>query len=264
MDELEVSQLAAPAHWLGHRRDRSAGRRENQAAARSATLCYVHIPKAAGTTLNHALRTSLGHRFLEVEPWVDIRRVISPADLVLLHRWLPWVRHISSHYVRAYSALETAAHDIRYITIMREPIDRYISAYYHNRDRSFRVANIYEYANNRSWWNIQTKYVAGSDDIEAAKKLLRERFAFVGLAECMNESLALLSQVSASFPACEKTFAQVDPRAALARWHHRKSSLCVLSQRCAINRTSSSIDMSRRSCTRLKSAIGSNGWDPVC
>ena len=155
-------------------------------------LCFVHIPKAGGTTLNYTLKHSLGYRFLTVEPWVDIRRLLSPADLQLVKNKCPWVCCISSHFARAYTGLEHAEPNLQYFTILRQPIDRYISAFYHRKDLEHRVCNIYEYLNNASWNNTQTKYIAGSDDVEAAKQILREKFAFVGLLDRMDEGLVML------------------------------------------------------------------------
>jgi hypothetical protein len=163
-------------------------------------LCYIHIPKAAGTTLNYILRHSLGRSFLEVEPWIDIRRVFSPADLKLLRERMPWVEHISSHYVRAYSMLETVQEDIKYFTIIREPIARYISDFYHLKDINARVANFYEFLNNKAWRNKQTKYIAGCEDVEKAKQILMDKFVFVGLLECMDESLVMLKKTLPEIP----------------------------------------------------------------
>ncbi len=163
-------------------------------------LCFVHVPKAAGTTLNFVFRQSLGYRFMELEPWVDDRRIISPADLELLRRWAPWVQHIAGHHVRVYSGLERAAPDIRYITFLRDPVRRYLSDYYHVRYKNGRVANFHEWLSNRSWMNKQTKYIAGTADAEAAKQLLKEKFQFVGLTEAMDESLVILRSVISDLP----------------------------------------------------------------
>lgn len=158
-------------------------------------LCFVHIPKAGGTTLNFVLQRGFGHHFLAVEPWVDIRRILSPADLTLLQKWMPWVSHISSHYVRAYSGLEAVSSNIRYITVLREPLARCISDYYHLKNVNHRVANFYEYLNNEAWANKQTKYIAGSVDVERAKAILLEKFHFVGLVEQMDESLVMMKKL---------------------------------------------------------------------
>lgn len=43
--------------------------------------------------------------------------------------------------------------------------------------------------------NMQTKRIAGSDDVEKAKKILKDNYFFVGLTEQFEESLKLLSIV---------------------------------------------------------------------
>jgi hypothetical protein len=157
-------------------------------------LCFVHVPKAAGTTVDFVLHQSLGYRYTELTPWVDEQRITSPADVELLRRWAPWIRHLGGHHVRAYSGLERVAPNIQYLTFLRDPVQRYLSDYYHRRYKNRRVANFYEYLSNKAWRNKQTKYIAGTDDVEAAKQLLRERFEFVGLVEAMHESLVMLKQ----------------------------------------------------------------------
>lgn len=155
-------------------------------------LCFVHIPKTAGTTLNVVFRQSLGHRFTELQPWADDTRIVSPADVQLLRRWVPWIKHFGGHHVRVYSGLERVVPRIHYVTFLRDPVRRYLSNYYHFRHKKGRVANVYEYLGNRAWWNNQTKFIAGSDDLEAAKQILSEKFEFVGLTEAVDESLVLL------------------------------------------------------------------------
>ncbi len=157
-------------------------------------LCFVHVPKAAGTTVSFVLRQSLGHRFMELAPWVDDRRLVSPADIRLLRRWAPWIRHFGGHHVRAYSGLERVVPEIRYVTFLRDPVKRYLSDYYHLRYKNGRVANFHEFLGNRHWCDKQTKYIAGRADHEAAIELLEKRFQFVGLVEAMDESLALLGR----------------------------------------------------------------------
>jgi hypothetical protein len=158
-------------------------------------LCFVHVPKTGGTTVNAILRQSLGHHFTEIQPWVDMRRLVSPADLRLLKCWAPWIRHISSHWVRANCGLERFEPNIRYITFLREPLLRYLSDYNHLRFRNFRVASYCEYVNNPAWSNKQTKYIAGTADLESAKMLLDQSFCFVGLLDRMDESLVMMNRI---------------------------------------------------------------------
>lgn len=158
-------------------------------------LCFIHIPKTAGTTFNFILRRSLTYSFMEIEPWVDRRRMVSPADIQLLKQWAPWTKHISSHYVRAYHGLEHACPDIRYATFLRDPVKRYLSSYIHFFYRNGRVSNFQEFLSNRSWANQQTKYICGSSDVAAAKQILMEKFAFIGLTEETDASLLMAQQI---------------------------------------------------------------------
>lgn len=96
-----------------------------------------------------------------------------------------------------------------YITVLRDPVDRVISAFYFMR--SYKLHPLYWKFRRENWSledfvrrslrdNVQSKIVAGADyesvctreTVEKAKHNLRHNFSVVGLSERLEESLALM------------------------------------------------------------------------
>lgn len=85
-------------------------------------LLFVHIPKCGGTSVHHALRRLLKGRYLHLPPlksnWpqsIDFSKLLGGGG----------------HQPVGMSPLEKVDRPIRYISITRNPLDRYISYYRH-------------------------------------------------------------------------------------------------------------------------------------
>jgi hypothetical protein len=156
-------------------------------------LAFVHIEKAAGTTLLYLLRRNYLLRYLDVRP---LRRAstewFTAADLRSCLRLNPWLRCIGGHAVRPCADLETIAPDIRYVTLLREPVARYLSQYAYwvrslRKDWSFE-----RFLDHEPSHDFQTKKLVGSGSLADAKAVLAERFFLVGVAEQFDEFLVEL------------------------------------------------------------------------
>lgn len=164
---------------------------------RTPTTLYAHvaIPKTASTTLVHVLRRNFFMRFLEVRPFFPVsERVFSARDLQASLRLNPAIECISGHAIHAYSDLDSIVDDVKYFTTLRDPVERCVSAYFYGtevRDRSFTFE---EHLRTESKGNIQTRWIAGSPDLEAAKQILAERFWLVGRTENLAEFVLMLAR----------------------------------------------------------------------
>ena len=156
-------------------------------------LAFVHIEKAAGTTLNHILRRNFFLRYIDVRPLTQERLgVLTSRDLRMYLRVNPFLGCISGHAVKPYSDLAVAAPDIRYVTLMRDPTKRYVSQFlYWNRHLQKNIS-FPEFLAHEPSWNFQAKKFVGAADLESAKKMLSTRFLVVGIVEEFNEFLVLL------------------------------------------------------------------------
>lgn len=158
-------------------------------------LAFVHIEKAAGTTFIHLLRKNFFPRYMDVRPVVRHGKGnLTASDLRLLSRINPFLRCIAGHSVQSSSDLEEYWPGIRFVTILRNPVDRYISQFkYWNRQLGKNVT-FDQFLENEDTWNFQTKKIAGRNDLALAKSELSDRFFHVGTVEDFDEFLLMLRQ----------------------------------------------------------------------
>ncbi len=166
-------------------------------------LIFLHIEKAAGTTLRQVIKRQYGggnvHDYLQ-----------GPKAFAEIP---PNVKAIQGHIQFGfYPRLPAPA---TWITVLRDPVDRLISAYNYILQTPDHFA--YQYALRRNvkdfildgmhiWSeNAQVKYLSGAIDVafgacredhfRAARRNLQEHFSFVGLAERFDETLILLKRI---------------------------------------------------------------------
>lgn len=178
---------------------------------RGKTLIFLHIPKAAGSTLHsiiernypkESIYTIDGSRVLESIKEFKTLPESKRAEIRCVKGHMPFGLHMS------------LPQPTTYVTVLRDPIDRVISHYYfvlrtpshylHDMVVTNRMS-LEEYVSSRispELVNGQTRDISGigcfemvdlSDDVlEIAKRNLKEYFAFVGLGEKFDESLLLM------------------------------------------------------------------------
>lgn len=172
-------------------------------------LIFLHLPKCAGTTLN---------RIIEWE--YDPLRVFS-IDPVLflwsykkLNRW-PAKRLAKMQVFKGHMPFgihRRLPQPSTYITFLRDPVERVISAYYfarnyllHPKHRWISKLTLEEYGRVSPNHNVQCKYISGrpfvgdfhagdcdEEMLETAKGNLNRYFSMVGLTERFDEGLAML------------------------------------------------------------------------
>jgi hypothetical protein len=158
-------------------------------------LAFVHIEKAAGTTLLYLLRRNWLGRYLDVRPMAahGEPNLLTADDLRTLRRVNPALRVIGGHAVVPHSNLAEAAPGIRYITLLREPHARYVSQFrYWNRamgkDWSFE-----RFLDHEKAFDFQTRKLCGAGDVDRAYHALETQFIAVGLVEHFERFLVELT-----------------------------------------------------------------------
>ena len=168
-------------------------------------IIFLHVPKSAGTTLN---------RLIEWEYPLLAMYTVDPV----LFRWsrerlwrlpkrrLKRFRIFKGHM--KFGLHEVLPQPATYIAVLRDPIDRMISAFYFMH--TYKLHPNYWKFRREGWtledfvkrWpkaNLQTKMIAGADyDAPCTAEILRKAkenlqyFSVVGLTERFEETLALM------------------------------------------------------------------------
>ena len=199
--------------------DRHLAHAQSEAGA---PLVFVHIPKTAGTTLN----AIIAHRYASGEiheimmrgmslivsgEMTRARPLVSRSKLRRLQAALErGLRVINGHFDMSLAPLLPAG--AQYVTIVRDPIDRAVSHYYHYRRLTTDPVHPLALRSTLTQWvgasglaemdNGQTRRLAGemglpvgavsSHTLDRAKANLAQRFAVVGLTERFEEFQVLL------------------------------------------------------------------------
>ena len=156
-------------------------------------LAFCHIGKTGGTTLIHVLRRNFVFQYCDVEPiGCPEKKELGPEDLQCIFRINPFIRCIGGHKIRPYAGLHKYYPGMRYIGIFRDPVDRTISQY---QQRVAKYGHIsFEEFLKRPWLpNLQTRFVAGSEDLDRAKELIERNYILAGTLDRFDEFLAVLS-----------------------------------------------------------------------
>lgn len=181
---------------------------QTQAGKRDEIIIFLHLPKCGGTTLNRLIEWEYNPlRVFSIDPsffqWSFSRLWKTPVSrlrkIEVFKGHMPFGLH---------ERLEKPA---TYITVLRDPVDRAISAYYYMRSRRLNPQHsmamrytLEEFVRNTRNHNVQTKMLAGHDrsydfiggdcdesTLHAAMRNLSERFSLVGLTERFDEALAI-------------------------------------------------------------------------
>ena len=176
----------------------------------------IHVPKTAGTTLKEILRRHYPALHVRtggnvVKSYEKALRETEKAGSALADD--PTVIAVHAHVPFGFNRFFPA--DARYLTFLRDPIERAVSNHYHeNRHRIAdgefsRLATPDEVRAGAALLpyldNLQTRFLAdvehpfavhATDELlEQAKASLRDRFTFVGITERFDESLLLLNGI---------------------------------------------------------------------
>jgi hypothetical protein len=166
----------------------------------SRPLVFVHINKTAGTTLRYILRSSFGARHCDVEPWHGAWSdpPFSSEDLRRVRRLYPRLASIAGHRVTGYADLDEPGVELRYVTILREPVALCASRFQYQLDYRRKTDLVFEEWIQRDWvWNAQTKRIAGTSSADDAVATIERKGIFVGLTERFDESMVLLKALRA-------------------------------------------------------------------
>jgi hypothetical protein len=189
--------------------DRADARRYRSATMDREALIFLHIPKTAGTTLNRIIEWQYSPFAIFT---MDPHRIRATPERF---KRLPEDRRRRLRVVRGhmlYGIHEFLPQGATYITMLREPVARVLSAYYfvlrrplnplHRKVKRERLGieeclRLFPGRNN-----LQCRFISGIGDtsidderlLDIAKENLAKSFSVVGLSERFEESLILISK----------------------------------------------------------------------
>ncbi len=157
-------------------------------------LAFVHIEKTAGMSVHQIFKRSYGARYATVERWSLADEYFSARDMRALRRLYPRLDAVGGHWLKPWTDVGDACPGIRWWTFLREPLQRAASHYQYRVEWEGDPRPFEEWVRLPRQRNFQTQKLVGSEDFEAAIRVLEERFFFVGLSEHFDESLVMLQR----------------------------------------------------------------------
>lgn len=158
-------------------------------------FAFIHIEKAAGTTLNHILRKNFLFRCIDVRPLsVESDCVFRPQDLEKYLMINPKLNCISGHSVQPIQDLTKAFPNIKYFTVLRNPVERYVSQFRY-LVKIKRIPDDFDlFLSNTDYNNVQTKKIAGYEDFEKALNIIKNEMFEIGVVEEFDSFLLRLQK----------------------------------------------------------------------
>jgi hypothetical protein len=174
-------------------------------------LVFDHIPKTAGTTFRRSYLTAALPR--------DQRWILSGGSrnaddlerfLRLPHEQRQRIRIVAGHYAERLRAHQP---DARFLTIVRDPVDRIVSSYLHARfhpggealwpDVRERPMGLREFALRYERPNSQSAQLLGEGEfgVDGIRRQLRSRYALAGCTELFDQFVFVL-HVREGLPLC--------------------------------------------------------------
>lgn len=177
-------------------------------------IIFLHLPKAGGTTLRSIFYDQ--YAYLKKGELHTINRTKETPDFLKLpQEKRDQIKILLGHF--PFGLHNNLNGEFDYVTFMRDPIDRAISAYYYNKGNE--NSDVYDLINKNNLsldqyldkniepWsnNAMTKHLAGcnleefqtectSAFFETAKANLKDKFIAVGLTERFDESLLIFKK----------------------------------------------------------------------
>lgn len=180
---------------------------------KSDVLIFVHIPKCGGTTLHGLLHSALDGRYHHIHPNDPLDRSRLPRRRLGLSKPNALIG-CGGHQPFGTTAMHRMTHkNIRYITLMRDPVERLLSLYKHilrhkhhrfhelaiNCSQPVEFLHKMHAAGNPQVSNQQIKMICGKEiepTFNNALDNLQKKFDIVG---CIEAYEAFLCQLDAFF-----------------------------------------------------------------
>jgi hypothetical protein len=158
---------------------------------------FIHIPKTGGSTVRALLRHSFGASHCDLRAPMHKRKShewIAAKDFKKALRVYRQPAGICGHRVAAFNQLETVVPDLRYFTLLRDPVKRCVSRFLHlHRSHVDQCTpdDLKRFCVDPLERNVQTRWLCGSEDAASAISIMDQKLGFVGLTERFDETMVM-------------------------------------------------------------------------
>ncbi|WKK67361.1 sulfotransferase family 2 domain-containing protein [Lutimonas zeaxanthinifaciens] len=154
-------------------------------------LAFCHIPKTAGSTFNYILQKNFGCNLNSIIPRNGSNYYYK--DLKKDQFVYGGAKCIAGHGLKPFIDYKEFNSKLKWITFFRDPIKRFVSQYIHQQTSNLSQYHmpIIDWAEKYERRNWQVKWIAGEEDLIAAKQIIEEKFIFSGVTEKFDQSLIL-------------------------------------------------------------------------
>lgn len=163
--------------------------------AENKILVFSHIEKCGGTTLLELLRTNLGLQHCDIILKDKLSNETQENDIKTAIQCYPRMISLSSHALKPYLNYGRYNEKLRFYTILRDPIDRYISDFQHDFYRRGFNGSICDWLKYDTKHNYMTKFIAGENNLDLAKEILMKRFDLIGIMERYEDFISALTEL---------------------------------------------------------------------
>jgi hypothetical protein len=161
--------------------------------ANRSVLLFLHIERSAGTAVHRFLGAHIAGYYV-ARPWVPIfsnepESGMSATEFKALLR-TPGLHGLGGHTLRPWLA-DAAACDPSWMTILRFPLDRYLSHFQYQREAAQCAWSLEQFAHDRRTWDWQVVRLAGYRSTEDAWQRLKS-FDAVGFHDHLGAFMGAL------------------------------------------------------------------------
>ena len=134
---------------------------------------FSHLHKAAGTTVNHALRRTFGLRHLDVIPRKG--HLYKEEDLQYDFLKFKEPQSIAGHCLRPHIDYGIFEHEMEWYTIIRDPLRRCISHYQHQVQKLNKSISFLDWIQIDHYRNWMVKFYGGSSSVQQAIDCIHQK-----------------------------------------------------------------------------------------